>query len=566
MMCPSLTDEVAAAGTGQGGRFDADVVVVGAGPVGLVLAADLADRGASVIVAEQRAYLEAPNVKCNHVSARTMEGLRRLGLADKVRAAGLPADHPHDIAFRTAVTGTEFARIKIPCRRDRFTATDGADSWWPTPELPHRINQTFLEPILAEHVAAQPGVTLLNRVRYREFTQGDDGVLVTIEDIEAGLPRTLRSRFLIGCDGARSDVRRQIGARLSGTEVIQRVQSTCIRAPQLAPLLSGERAWGYYSVNTARCGTVFSIDGNGTYLVHNHLNHGEGDFDSIDRDASIRTILGVGGDFDYEVVSKEDWTGRRLVADRFRDGRVFICGDASHLWVPYAGYGMNAGIADAFNLSWALAAVLDGWADPGILDAYQAERQPITEQVSRLAMEHALKMMAARGAVPEGLADEGPEADALRAETGRFYYELNVPQFAAAGLNFGYFYEGSPVIAYDGEAAPGYTMGTFTSSTVPGCRAPHFWLSGGKSLYDAFGPGYTLLRLHREADTGPFESAMAERGVPLTVLDIEPGTAPEEYRHALVLCRADQHVAWRGDRLPQDVSALVGRLRGAAQA
>lgn len=547
---------------GQDQGFDADVVVVGAGPVGLALAADLDSRGARVIIAELRGYLEAPNVKCNHVSARTMEGFRRLGFADKVRAAGLPADHPHDIAFRTSVTGTEFARIKIPCRRDRYTATDGADSWWPTPEPPHRVNQTFLEPVLAKHVAALPGVTLLNRVRYREFSQDADGVLITTEDAETGAPRTLRARFLVGCDGARSAVRKQIGARLSGTEVIQRVQSTCIRSPQLAGLLPGERAWGYYSVNTTRCGTVFSIDGHGTYLVHNHLNHGEDDFDSVDRDASIRTILGVGDDFAYEVISKEDWTGRRLVADRIRDGRVFICGDAAHLWVPYAGYGMNAGIADAFSLSWALGAVLDGWADPGILDAYQAERQPITEQVSQLAMEQALKMIAARGAVPEGLGDAGPEADALRAETGRFYYDLNVPQFAAAGLNFGYFYENSPVISYDGEVPPGYTMGSYTPSTVPGCRAPHFWLPGGRSLYDAFGPAYTLLRFGQGADIAPFEQAMADHGVPLTVLDIEPGEHPAEYRHALVLCRADQHVAWRGDQLPADLPALVARLRG----
>lgn len=551
-----------AAVTGQEQRFDADVMVVGAGPVGLTLAADLDARGARVVLAEQRGYLEAPSVKCNHVAARTMEGFRRLGLAGKVRDAGLPADHPHDIAFRTTVSGTEFARIKIPCRRDRYTATDGADSGWPTPEPAHRINQTFLEPVLAEHVAGLPGVTLLNQTRYRDFSQDSGGVLVTIEDAHTGAQRTLRARYLVGCDGPRSQVRRQIGARLSGTEVIHQVQSTCIRSPELAGVLPGERAWAYYLVNTRRCGSVFSIDGHGTFLVHNPLTRGEDQFDSVDRDASIRAILGVSGDFRYQVISQEDWTGRRLVADRLRDRRVFICGDAAHLWVPYGGYGMNAGIADALNLSWALAAVLDGWADAGILDAYEAERQPITEQVSKFAMDHALKMIAAFGAVPSGLEDSGLEADALRAETGRFYHELNVPQFAAAGLNFGYFYEDSPVIAYDGEAPPPYTMGTYQPSTVPGCRAPHFWLPGGRSLYDAFGPGYTLLRLRRGPDPAPFQQAMADHGVPLAVIDVEPGAHPAEYRHALVLCRADQHVAWRGDRLPADVSLLVGRLRG----
>jgi hypothetical protein len=178
--------------TGQEQPFDADVVVVGAGPVGLTLAADLEARGARVVL------------------------------------AGLPADHPHDIAFRTALTGTEFARIKIPCRRDRYTATGGADSGWSTPEPAHRINQTFLEPVLAEHVAALPGVTLLNRTRYLDFSQ------------------------------------------------------------ELPGVLPGERAWSYYLVNTRRCGSVFAIDGHGTFLVHNPLNPGEAQFDSVDRDAPVR--------------------------------------------------------------------------------------------------------------------------------------------------------------------------------------------------------------------------------------------------------------------------------------
>ena len=130
---------------------------------------------------------------------------------------------------------------------------------------------------------------------------------------------------------------------------------------------------------------------------------------------SIRAILGVGPDFEYEIISKEDWVGRRLVADRFRNGRAFICGDAAHLWMPYAGYGMNAGIADATNLAWLLAAVLHGWAEPAILDAYEAERQPITEQVSRFAMDMARKVLSQRRAVPTEIELPGPEGDAVRA-------------------------------------------------------------------------------------------------------------------------------------------------------
>jgi 2-polyprenyl-6-methoxyphenol hydroxylase-like FAD-dependent oxidoreductase len=543
-------------------ELQADVLVVGAGPVGLTLAMDLAARGMKVVIAEIRRYAEPPNVKCNHVAARTMEQFRRLGVAQKLRDAGLPAEHPNDVVFRTSVTGIELTRIPIPCRRDRYTETEGPDAWWPTPEPPHRINQIFLEPILLEHTAALPGVTLLNRTQVTAFEQDDEGVTAIATDLDAGGTRRIRCRFMVGCDGGASGVRKQIGAKLEGTPVIQRVQSTYIRAPQLRAMIPGKPAWSYYAVNPRRCGTMFAIDGHETWLVHNHLNPDEPEFDSVDRDRSIREILGVGPDFAYEVISKEDWVGRRLVADRFRSGRVFLAGDAAHLWVPYAGYGMNAGIADAINLSWLLAAAVQGWADERILDAYEAERQPITEQVSQFAMDHAQKMIRARRAVPADIEAPGAEGEALRAEIGREAYELNVQQFCCAGLNFGYFYTGSPIIETDGEPPPAYSMGGFTPSTVPGCRAPHFWLADGRSLYDAFGSGYTLLRFDRGADVAALAQAAHDCGMPLAVVDVEAAEVPEAYRHRLVLCRADQHVAWRGDALPGDVPALLARLRG----
>jgi hypothetical protein len=395
------------------------------------------------------------------------------------------------------------------------------------------------------------------------LTQDSGGVSATALNLDSHATHTIRCRYMVGCDGGSSAVRKQIGAQLEGTAVIQRVQSTFIRAPQLRALMPGKPAWSYYAMNPRRCGTMFAIDGQETWLVHNHLNADEPEFDSVDRDRSLREILGVGPDFSYEIISKEDWVGRRLVANRFREGRVFLAGDAAHLWVPYAGYGMNAGIADALNLSWLLAACVRGWGDEGILDAYEAERLPITEQVSNFAMEHAQKMIRARRAVPHDIEAPGPEGDALRAEIGREAYELNVQQFCCAGLNFGYFYTGSPIIVADGEhTAPAYSMGGFTPSTVPGCRAPHFWLGDGRSLYDAFGPGYTLLRFDRSADVSALERAARAYDMPLTVVDIEAAEVPAAYMHRLVLCRADQHVAWRGAYVPPDAYELVAQLRG----
>lgn len=540
--------------------LDADVIVVGAGPVGLIAALDLANRGLTCIVVERNPFLTVPSVKCNHVASRTMERLRGLGLAEEVRNSGLPADHPHDIAFRTTLTGTELGRIPIPARRDRYTSTVGPDTSWPTPEPPHRINQTFLEPILERRAAATENVTLLNETEFHSFEQDNDAVSAVVSDADGSNERTLRARFLIGADGGSSKVRKQMGARLHGDAVLQHVQSTCIRSNRLYDLMPEPRAWSYYTFNPRRNGHVYSIDGREIFLIHTYLSEEEAEHDGIDRDRAIRDILGVDDSFEYEVVSNEDWVARRLVADRFRDGRVFIAGDSCHLWVPYAGFGMNAGIADGLNLTWLLGAHLAGWADYGILDAYEAERLPITDQVSRFAMEHQRKL--AKPVVPAEVEDDTPEGEEVRARLGEEAYALNVQQFAAAGLNFGYSYEQSPIIVYDGDEAPAYSMGSFTPSTVPGCRAQHFWLPDGRSLYDAFGPGYTIIAIDGADPLRGFLDDAAAAGVPVTVVSVPREAVPAEYTRRFTLCREDQHVAWRSDTAPADSRELVALLRG----
>jgi len=494
-----------------------------------------------------------------------METFRRLRFADEVRAAGLPDDYPHDVVLRTRATGYELTRIHIPCRRDRFTDTTGPDGWWPTPEPPHRINQLFLEPVLFRNALAMPRLTIANRKEFQAFEQDDDGVSVHANDIETGEEISVRAAFLVGCEGGRSLVRREIGARLEGDEIVQRVQSSYIRAPDLLRRITKPDAWMSYLYNPDRAGNLIAIDGRETWLIHNYLLAHEGDFETVDRDRCIRVLLGVGSDFRYELLGKEDWIGRRLVADRFRDRRAFICGDAAHLWVPYAGYGMNAGIADAMSLSWMLAAHLKGWAPEAILDAYELERQPITDQVSRFAMNHAEGAIRERTSVPPHLEDDTAQGTLARREVGEAAYRLHVQQFACAGLNYGYFYAGSPIIAYDGEHPPPYTMYDYTPSTVPGCRTPHFWLRDGRSLYDAIGPDYTLLRFDRRADVSVFLSGAAAAGVPLALLDLEAEEAPDAYRHRLVLSRPDGHVAWRGDEPPTDPRGLIERICGGAR-
>jgi 2-polyprenyl-6-methoxyphenol hydroxylase-like FAD-dependent oxidoreductase len=525
---------------------------------------DLAGRGIDVAVVELRQAGEPPSVKCNQVSARSMEIFRGLGVAGKLREAGLPEDYPIDVVSRTTAAGIELSRIPIPSRAERAAAVEGSDTWWPTPEPPHRINQIYLEPVLFSHAAIQPRIRILNRVSIEGFVQDERGVVAFARDLGRGERISIACTYLVGCDGGKSTIRKAIGAKFAGTPMVQRVQSTYIRAPQLINLLPGKPAWLYFSLNPRRCGSMIAIDGSEKWLIHNWLYRDEPSFDSVDRDWALRTILGVGQDFQYEVISKEDWVGRRLVADRFRDRRIFICGDAAHIWIPHAGYGMNAGIADAANLSWKIAGTLNGWAPPAILDAYEQERRPITEQVSRFTTDIAQKVMTQRREIPPEVEWAGPVGAATRARIGKEAYDLDIQQQCCGGLNFGYFYERSPIIAYDGEPHPVYTMHEFTSSSVPGCRAPHFWLRDRRSIYDALGPGYTLLRFDADVSCNGIAEAAARRGVPLTMLDVDTSEARALYACNLVLVRPDQHVAWRGDREPADPLGVIDLLRGAS--
>ena len=542
------------------------VLIIGAGPVGLIGALDLAWRGVDVVLVEQRHAGEPPPVKCNHVSSRSMEILRRFGVAESIRAAGLPHDYPNDVAFCTTVTGTEFSRIRIPSvdRRSEPPSPGFPDSGWPTPEPPHRINQLYLEPILFKHAAKEPRIRILNRCVLEDIDQTDDAVVARVRNLESDETFVINATYAIGCDGARSTVRRTIGAKFVGEAEIARNLSSFIRAPALLGMIRAERepSWMSQAINPRRAGNAIAIDGNELWLVHCRVKPHETDFATIDRDRAIRDVLGVDDSFEYELLGKEDWIARRLVADRMRKGRIFLCGDSAHIWIPVAGYGMNCGIADAVGLTWMLAAVVNGWAPPSVLDAFERERHPITEQVSRFVAELGVQLVRRRNEPPPGIEADGAEGDAVRERFGQEMYDMNVGQYCCGGLNFGYFYDNSPLIFYDGEEHPSYGMAWFTPSTVPGCRLPHVWLRDGRSIYDALGRDYTLLRFDPAIDVTELIDAATVEGFPLTLVDIDTPQSAEVYGYPLLVVRPDRHIAWRGRAVAIRPADMIARLRG----
>ncbi|HVV92716.1 MAG TPA: FAD-dependent oxidoreductase [Hyphomicrobiales bacterium] len=542
-------------------RLATSVLIVGAGPVGLTLALDLAWRGVDSVVIEERGADVPATPRANHVSARAMETYRRLGIAADIRRVGLPDDYPTDVVWATSMTGYELTRIRLPARRDAG-GPGYADSGWPTPEPQHKINQMYLEPILRRYAEANPRVRVLYSTRFDGVRQDAGRVVGQATDLDTGEVLRTEAAYLVGCDGGASGIRKAIGATFSGDPAITRVVSLHISAPDLVKRLNGTPAHRYFVVGE-QMGSTVTLDGRELWSLHVMLPEADSDPRDLDRDRAVRALTGLDGDLSYRILSEDAWTGRRLLADRFRDGRVFICGDAAHIWVPNAGYGMNAGIADAENLAWRLAAVLRGWGGPSLLDGYERERHPITDQVSRFAKDLAVKNRAADFRRPPAeLTRPGPAGDALRRRVGEALYALNRPQFTPTGLNFAYFYDASPNIAYDGEDAPAYGLGDYQASTVPGCRTPHFFGRDGASLYDRLGAGFTLLRLDPSLDAAPLLEAAKATGMPLAVLDLDRAEAGAAYRHDFVLSRPDRHVAWRGDALPERPQDLVGLVSG----
>ncbi|WP_432937063.1 FAD-dependent monooxygenase [Kribbella sp. CA-253562] len=521
------------------------VLIVGAGPAGLTLAIDLARRGVACHVVE--ATDERPvNPRCNTTSARSMEIFRRLGLADEIRRAGLPADYPTSIHYRTTLSGEQIFRIDLPSAGDVLAGAGKVD--WPTPEPQHRISQLFLEPILERHASELPGLTIERGTRLVDFEQYADHVEAVVET--AGVRRTVHCGYVVGCDGAHSAVRRQLGIRYEGVDAIQQFVSTFVRSPELGRLAARDRAWTYWTYGN-RIASLIAIDGESLWL--NHVAFGS-DHDTEGEDPEQLLYDAVGHPVDHEVLGVVRWTGRRLVAQRYRTGRVFLAGDAAHIWIPVGGFGMNAGIQDAATLGWMLAAVHHGWAPPELLDAYELERKPVGEQFADAVGS------AARTSFADVSADihlRGPDGQRARAKFADRLAATERHRYSPDGFSFGYHYAGSPVVV-GGEGQATITMGGFQDRAQPGFRLPHVWLDDGRSVLDLVGSGFTLLRTDPSCDVNAWTSAAHELGIPFTVVDL-PQRWPDRYPTALLLVRPDQHVAWMGggDARPDELLTTV---------
>jgi hypothetical protein len=225
---------------------------------------------------------------------------------------------------------------------------------------------------------------------------------------------------------------------------------------------------------------------------------------------------------------------------------------------------MNMGIGDAVDLGWKLAASLQGWGGPALPATYELERKPVHERVIRAAVES--YALVGEQLVRENIERPGAEGDRVRREVGALILRDKLPEFRSLGVVLGYRYRDSPILVSDGTSPPPEQDIEYHPSAHPGCLAPHLWLADGSSLYDHFGPGFTLLAAPgvEKGKASRLQQAAAAAGVPLKLYPVSDSRFAQLYQADFALVRPDQHVAWRGSRLPEDARALLDRARGAA--
>ena len=542
---------------------ETSVFITGGGPFGLTLANELGRRGVAVVLVDQKPGT-TQNVQANATQARTMEHYRRLGFADEVRALGMPPDFPTDVAYFTRFARHELARFSLPSARDARQLVKTLSGSWSAAELPHRCNQKFIEPVLRRHAERLPGVSVNYGWRMTAFRPFQDDVEVDIEQSDRGRTQTVRAKYLVGGDGPRSPVRQGLGVRYAGETAVTRdfaggrMVAVYCRIPRFYRDIPRQPAWMNVNFNRERRCFMPAVDGKSEFAFHTQLKPHEDEAAVTDAAAAAKVQQAIGAPLAVEVLARDAWTaGHSLVAERFGAGKVFIGGDAAHLFTPTGGLGYNTAVEDAVNLGWKLAAVLKGQAGPGLLETYEAERRPLALRNTAYAKGFADSL----GIEPPAeIEDDTPAGDAARRRAGDYFANHGRSEFNIPGITFGGRYDGSPAVVSDGTAPPPDRPNVYVPTACPGGRAPHLWLAGGRSLYDAFGFEWTLLKLGKREGLS-FEQEARRLGLHLTMLELKTDEARDLYGADLVLVRPDQIVAWRGND-ERAAAAVLARLTG----
>jgi 2-polyprenyl-6-methoxyphenol hydroxylase-like FAD-dependent oxidoreductase len=527
------------------------VIIVGAGPVGLTLAIDLGRRGVGCVVIERNeTSIQLPKMeRCN---ARTMEIYRRLGIAEKIRDAGLRRDAPMDVFLATSMAAPAIVHLPYPSVAEAKVQIAAHNDGQPL-EPYQLISQYTLEPLLRSIAESLPTVTVFFGYELLSFEQDEISVCATVRT--NGGDQLLRASYLVGCDGGSSTVRKYLGIRLEGEGNIRKLRQALFNCEDLYERIPMGKGRHYHIAEGPLFPFIILQDSTKHWTLHAAA---ESDVEMVE---IFRSSLGM--PIPFETISINEWTQHLLCAERYSQGRVFIAGDAAHLVIPTGGLGMNTGVADATDLAWKLWATLSGWAGPGLLASYNAERRPIglrNVKASRAAM---LGRMGWRAAYTPAVRGNTLEGHAALEEMARRFDVEQRKVTEILGIEAGYRYVDSPVVCEEDGKGPDPDSAQYVPTTWPGARLPHVWLDDGSALHDHLGLGFTLLCLGKSSrHASDMQGAFSEFGSRLDVLSISDARACEIFGYDYILIRPDLHIAWRGNGLPGNAQVIARVVLG----
>ena len=532
-------------------RIRVPVLIVGAGPVGLGMAIELGSRGVKLLLVDEGdGRVEHP--RTGLIAVRTMELLRRWGIADRIRTAGFPEDYELSIVFCTSLNGHLIAKEPYPSMRDTPTPPE-------TPEKKQRCPQSWMQPVLAAAANEYEGNDIRFRHHLESFEQHADCVVSTVTDLSTSEVFEVQSDYLVACDGAGSGVRNALGIEMRGRLLSYSV-NILIRAPDLVRKHRMGQAERYiFTGPDGTWGNLTVVDGNEIWRLTVLGSEEKMDLKTFDARSWVRRALGS-GEIEFEIDSVIPWRRSEMLADRFLDHRVILAGDAVHTTSPTGGMGMNTGMQEVLDLGWKIEAVLNGWAGPHLLASYEAERRPIAAR----NLSFSTANYSAWRDVPDtkAIADDTEEGKRLREFVGERLRESTRVEWESLGLQIGHRYDDSPICIPDGSPPVPDDFRIYVPTSRPGSRAPHAWLPDGRSTLDLFGRHFVLLAFTDNEGRSRLQDAFARKGVPLVVERISDPTIAALYERELVLVRPDGHVAWRGNVVDQP-DDIVDVVRGA---
>jgi 2-polyprenyl-6-methoxyphenol hydroxylase-like FAD-dependent oxidoreductase len=535
--------------------MDSEVLIVGAGPTGLTLAIDLGKRGVRCTLIEQKAR-PAFLPKMERVNARTMEIYRRMGLAQRIRAAGLRADCPMDVYIVLALNEPALLHLPYPSVAHAQAETRGTNDGTVPLEPYQLISQYTLEPLLKAIAETIPAITVRFGCEFLALQQDGEGVTARLRGSD-GREQDLRTAYLVGCDGGTSPVRKELGIELAGEGNLLSLRQALYRCEELferLPLGNGPGNGRHYHIADDMATQLIMQDSTKHWTLHSMVET-DGEMDR-----QFEKTIGV--PIKYERLSCDPWRQNLLLADRYGKGRVFLAGDAVHLVIPTGGLGMNSGIGDAIDLSWKLAATLRGWGGPQLLDAYEIERRQVGEHNVGASRYATLGRRKWRSMWRPDIRDDTSAGAATRRNLSAVADIEQRKSNEMIGAELGYRYVDSPVIC-NIPGGPEHLFREYQPTTWPGARLPHVWLDDGTPMQDRIPDGYTILKLGRsKADASGLERAIRSHGAPVTVLDVPDRIARDIYGYDLILLRPDMHVVWRGNAVPEDAAEIAAIATG----